>query len=761
MNRMAFKHRPLPDPPRGSHATAGPDAIDLASIAGALRRGRWLILGCIVVAGLIAVQVLRTSKPVYFSNVEILLDTRQERIVGVEQIVSDLNVSNSTVAGEVAVLQSNLLLGRVVDQLDLVNNPAFDPYLVEEPGVAARMVDGVKTQLAQFGLLQNVPEPMPDAAGDTSGTLSAQDARNLVIWQLRRNLSIFQSGISYVITVSMSAHDPALAARIANAVADQYIEDQLAGKLLATQRAIDWLDNRLVELEGALRTAEDAVVEFRALQIRDQGGNVQGVAQQLSQLNAAVVDARNERAAAEARLTQAQRLLNENGPEAAAAALNTPRLTSLDTEMADLERRRAQLATRMGPQHPDMLAVDLALNDLKRDRVAAIDTGIKELESALAQARARQNAVSDDIKGTLQRQLDLSRTSVRLSQLERSASATRQVYESFLNRFQETTQQLEFQRPDARIITEAQPPLSPARPRKKLIIVVALFLGGILGVATCFAKEAMDRSIRQPKQLERLTGTKVLASLPRLAAPGPLRNLLYRKRHQHDALIYDEGLRVLRYTLTNPASRRPPPKVVMLTGADWNVGCSVTAQGLAQVLSAIGQDVVIVESNFRRPKQAELWGVKDTDTTLNSYLAGDVDLAQVFARHVEKRVWVVTAARTTGNAADLLSGDRFRVLIEGLSAQFDTVILDAPPAMGVADTTILADVADAVVVVARSGRTRGDAVVSAMQLIGASGAPVLGTVLTDAEIRRKGLPVSAPQPPVAKQPAFAEGMTDA
>lgn len=760
MNRMAFKHRPLPDPPRVNAGLPSQDVIDLASIIGALRRNRWLIVACIIVSGLIAVQVLRTSKPVYFSNVEILLDTRQERIVGVEQIVSDLNVSNSTVAGEVAVLQSNLLLGRVVDELDLVTNPAFDPYLVEEPGPIARLVDAAKIQLAQIGLLEKVPEPMPDAAADPAGTLSAQDARNLVIWQLRRNLSIFQSGISYVITVSMSAHDPELAARIANAVADQYIEDQLAGKLLATQRAIDWLDNRLVELEGALRTAEDAVVEFRALQIRDQGGNVQGVAQQLSQLNAAVVDARNERAAAEARLTQAQRLLNENGPEAAAAALNTPRLTSLDTEMADLERRRAQLATRMGAQHPDMLALELALDDLRRDRVAAIDTGIKELDASLAQAKARQSAISDDIRSTLQRQLDLSRTSVRLSQLERSASATRQVYESFLNRFQETTQQLEFQRPDARIITEAQPPLSPARPRKKLIIVVALFLGGILGVATCFVKEALDRSIRQPKQLERITGVKVLASLPKLPAPGPLRNLLHRKRRKQDALIYDEGLRMLRYALTNPASRRPP-KVVMLTGADWNVGCSVTAQGLAGVLSAIGQDVVIVESNFRHPKQAEIWGVENTDTTLNSYLTGDADLAQVFARHVEKRIWIVTAAQTAGNAADLLSGDRFRTLIEGLSAQFDTVILDAPPAMGVADTTILADVADAVIVVARSGRTRGDAVVSAIQLIGASGAPVAGTVLTDVEIGRKTLPLTTSQPSTVKQTAFVERLTDA
>ncbi|MBU1834620.1 MAG: hypothetical protein KJ834_01095 [Alphaproteobacteria bacterium] len=222
MNRMAFKHRPLPDPPRVNAGLPSQDVIDLASIIGALRRNRWLIVACIVVSGLIAVQVLRTSKPVYFSNVEILLDTRQERIVGVEQIVSDLNVSNSTVAGEVAVLQSNLLLGRVVDQLDLVTNPAFDPYLVEEPGPITRLVDAAKIQLAQIGLLEKVPEPMPDAAADPAGTLSAQDARNLVIWQLRRNLSIFQSGISYVITVSMSAHDPELAARIANAVADQY-----------------------------------------------------------------------------------------------------------------------------------------------------------------------------------------------------------------------------------------------------------------------------------------------------------------------------------------------------------------------------------------------------------------------------------------------------------------------------------------------------------------------------------------------------------
>jgi uncharacterized protein involved in exopolysaccharide biosynthesis/MinD-like ATPase involved in chromosome partitioning or flagellar assembly len=726
MNRQLPEPEPVPRRSKRHGPALEPDGIEAGALFAALWRSKWLILAFILISWALTFSVLRTVRPSYYSFVEVLLNTRQERVVGIEQVVSDLTVTNSVVAGEIAVLRSNLLLGQVVDDLDLMQHPDFDPYKIAEPGLFQRAADVV---LVQLGLSEKPSEPMPDTSGDVETGLSDQDARNIVIWQVRRNLSVYQSGISYVISISMQAHDPDIAAAIANAVAERYIQDQLGAKLAATQRAIAWLDNRLIELETQLRDAEDVVVEFLAEQVLEEGGDKASVAQQLTEMNRAIVAARNDRAAAEARLDHVRRLMAEGGPEAAAAALSTSRLTSLDAELANLDRQRAQLATRLGPRHPEMLSLQLAIDDLLLDRVAAIRAGVSELEAAVAQALGRERAIREDIGIAQLLQVDLSRSSVRLSQLERSASAMRQVYESFLARFQETTQQLEFQRPDARIITDAQSALSPARPRTKLILAVALTLGAILGIVAALVREALDRSVRTARELSQLTGLPVLGTLPRVRFRGKgvgwQREQLWLQRISG----YAEGLRLLRFGLMNPPAGAPP-RIVMLTGADWGAGASTTVLGLGRAMAAIGLRVVIVDANFRHPDQAQFLGQQPTGPDTDDYLNGAATGEDITLVEVEPRLSLVPAIRSAGRAADILSAPRFRTLIDGLAERHDMVLIDAPPATGLADTTVLARLAEAVVVVVRSRQSRESTVVAAIDALEDAGGLVVGTVLS-------------------------------
>ena len=743
MNRHASDHDPRSwrlTTPRTPEPE--PDGMELASLFAALWRNKWLILACIAMAGVIAYSVLRTVRPSYYSFAEVLLDTRQERVVGVEQVTSDLTVTNSVVAGEIAVMRSNILLGQVVDDLGLMQHPDFDPRLVAEPGLVQQWADAA---MAALGLGEEAAEPMPSISEEATSGLSDQDARNIVIWQVRRNLSVYQSGISYVISISVQAHDPDIAAAIANAVAAHYIQDQLAAKLAATQRAIAWLDNRLIELEGQLRNAEDAVVEFRAQQVLEEGGDEGSVAQQLTEMNRAIVAARTDRAAAEARLAYVQRLAADGGPEAAAATLSTPRLGSLDAELANLERQRAQLSSRLGPRHPEMLSLKLAIDDLLRDRGAAIRSAISDLEAAVAQALGRETAIRDDIVTAQLLQVQLSRSSVRLSQLGRAASAMRQVYESFLARFQETTQQLEFQRADARVITEAQPSLAPSRPRTKLILAVALVLGAILGVVVSLIRAALDFSVRNPQDLARQTGLPVLGVLPlqRSMKAGWQQDELRRPQLSR----YAEGLRQVRFGLMGNASH-PAPGVVMLTAAERGVGTSTTVLGLSRAMAAIGRTVVILDANFRQPDQAKLLAQAPTGPRIEHYLVGSASVDQITMVEVETRLSLVPAGSGSIPTADILSAPRFGALIEDLRARHDVVLIDAPHVMGHADATILASLADAVVVLVRAERSRRDTVTAAIDALEKAEGHVLGTVLTHA--RNKYQQAVAPPNPFGR-----------
>ena len=195
-----------------------------------------------------------------------------------------------------------------------------------------------------------------------------------------------------MIDIGARAADPEIAAAIANAVADQYLVDQQAIKQAATQRAIVWLDNRLADLETQLRGAEDAVVDFLAELSLEEGGNEESVAQQPAELNKAFVAAQSDRSAAAARLDHVRSLLSTGGHEAAAIAMDLPRLVSLDQERATLGRELAKLGDRLGRLHPEMIALRSALDDLNRDRRSAIESGLGEIEAELYQAQGARTA---------------------------------------------------------------------------------------------------------------------------------------------------------------------------------------------------------------------------------------------------------------------------------------------------------------------------------------------------------------------------------
>lgn len=719
-----FPYRPVPD-----RSTQDAGRVDLGVLARSLYRRKIIIVLFVALAAALALAILGTIRPGFSSYAQVLLNTRQERVVGVEQVVADLNVTNSVVAGEIAVLRSNELIGRVVDRLGLMDHPDFDPRLAPEPGLLQRASQPVK--LWANALLGRDADAPPDVEGGTGG-LTATDARNLVIWQVRSNLTAMQSGISYVIGITTHAHDPQIASDIANAVAEEYIDNQLEAKQEATRRAIRWLDNRLVELELQLRTAEDAVVNFLADQAMRGEGNAESITQQLYELNRTIVVARSERSLADSRLTHVTAILERDGPEAAAEVLSSPQLISLNTERAGLARDIARNEERLGSQHPVMVRLRSAMADLQRDQTAAVMAAIGELEAALAQAAGRQAAVETAINQAHLLQVELSRDSVRLRQLERGASAMRNVYESFLARFQETTQQLEFQRADARIISRAEPAVVPSRPRKQLIMAVALVVGAALGMAFAIIREIMDRSVRRSADLFRISNLPVLSVLPRVRRRGSDAAWQRRELRQRTLSPYAENLRMLRAEVLSPY-HGTRGRTVMFTSPEAGPDCAMTVLGLARVIADLGQRVLIIDANFRGPVLHDLLGLKPTAARLADHITGSATPEDVTVVNAEPCLSIIPAWDKRSDAGDLVMSDRLRTLIGRMVQQHDMVLVNAPPTLGIADAKVLAGLADSVVLVVRAGLTTEDDLVAALSALDDADAKVIGTVLTQAD----------------------------
>ena len=692
-----------------------PETVEFRELLALVWRGKWTVLGLGVIAAAIAALILSQTPNRFDARTEILIDPRDRRTVDFDQVIGDLPVDNAVVASEIAVLRSNRLLGDVVDALGLAADPEFGSA---SPGRLVRAETLARTWLPALA-------DGPRLFAQTS----PGDARLRAISALDRTLSASQKGRSYVIALTARSADPAKAAKIANTLASIYIEDQLASKYEATERASAFLSRRIADLKQRAEASDAAVEQYRADQSVGEARGQAVAEQQLAEINSQLVTARAARAEAEARHDQIRRRIDEQGETAAANLLSSPLILSLRQQRAEVKRREAELATRYGPKHPKMINVKAELGDIR----SAISTELRKRVASLANdvevALAREAALTAALTDVEDRNVDLSRASVGLRQLEREANANRRIYEDVLTRAKETAETGELQQADARIIARADPPLAPAAPRKTLIAGLAAIGGGLAGLGLVFLAELMANTFRTGSEAQRITGLPVLAKLPAVRAARRRGRVLDNLRSTPNSALA-EAVRGLRNALVL-ANLDKPPKTVMITSAAPGEGKSTTSLALAYLSARMGKRAVVVECDLRRPSLAKaLGGAADDDRDLVAALRGGIELEEALWPVGDDGAFALPVARPTPQAADILSSERFSDLVERLTRSFDLVVLDTPPALAVSDTAAVARVADAAVFLTRWDHTPRQAVTESLAKLEEAGAPAVGLALT-------------------------------
>ena len=665
---------------RGAEAT-----VDLGFIADVIRRRKWLILACTLLAlgGMYA--YVKRAVPVYTAYSQVILDTRQERVTDVEQIVSDLAVSNSVIAGEIVSLKSNTLIGRVVDKLNLAGE--------------AKGQGGVPPEL-----------------------------RDRMIQKVTANLTVAQVGISYAIGISYKANDPKQAARFANALAEEYIADQVATKRASTLRATAWLQKRLGELSSAVEAADQAILDLRAKTADEVGANQETTAQYLVDLNSRLVATASERSDARVRYEIVSQRLKDSGLTAVAHVVSSPLLETLQRERIDIASEQAQTDARLGRRHPDTVRLDARVKDLDERTEAEVRRIIESMKSDVDVATQREAALQNQIKDIEKRLVTLSAAAVKLNQLEREASAMRMVYENFLSRLTETNAQSDFQRPDARIVTVAVPPTAPTSPRKKLLLMVAGVFGLSLGIAGAFLHEAVTSRVHASGELRQITACPVLGMIP-IEPRRRKRPWLADVLSRGDYSPYLDAISALRAQLFDVRSVGRP-KVLMLTSALQGEGKSSTCAALAAVLPRVSISAVLLDLDLRRSMTRGVLDLSSQQGCVVDYLAGRIELSELKPAELPFGLRVLAPLRSSPNSADLLASPRLGELVTMLSRQFNVVLIDAPPVLDIADALVLSRHVDTTLLVVRSGMTPKTLVTSAIERLEEAGAPVIGTVMT-------------------------------
>ncbi|MBO6634164.1 polysaccharide biosynthesis tyrosine autokinase [Parvibaculum sp.] len=701
------------------------EGIDIHALIAMFRRRIWLVLGIAAVLFVCAFLVLQTLTPKFTASTVVMIETRREQVVDIESVLSDLSPKGGVVNTQAALIKSKSVVTRVIDKLGLEGDPEFNPMLRSEQG----------------GVGGWLPNWLTNLSGSPK-TLSPEERERVesetVFRSVLAGLETNPNSSTLSIEISFTSTDREKAARIANAVAEAYVLDQLEAKFEATRRANEWLTERLSELRTQLDEAERAVEIFRTendlVSANTDGGTLNE--QQLSELNSQLILARAERAAKQARYDRLQEIMKRGGNvDAIGEVLSSPVITGLRQQQAELARRQAELSSRYGPRHPEILKVQAEQRDLGREISQEIGRIADGMRNEVDVAATRERSLQESLEGLTKRASGDNQAFVQLRALERDATATRTLYESFLTRFRQTSEQQDLLTPDARVISEASIPTSPSEPKMNVLLAGALIaaLGAGLGCAVLL--ELLDDTFHTTTQIEETLGVANLGVVPLVDRATAGRDQPQEFLQKKPLSSYAEAFRGLRTALAL-SNVDKPPKVVLFTSSLPGEGKTTAAASFALAASKAGSKVILLDCDLRRPKAVEALKLKKPEAGLVEYLAQQAALDDVLLHH-ESGLDVIPIVAGTANPTELLGSQHMKDLMAHLRRTYDLVVIDSAPVLPVSDTRQLAKLVDTTLFVVQWNKTPKAAAKNAIREFFTFGLPLAGVVLAQVDLSQQ------------------------
>ncbi|HTR83857.1 MAG TPA: AAA family ATPase [Reyranella sp.] len=688
-----------------------------------LNRRKALIVGSGLAAVALMALIIAQATPLYKASSRIMLDTRTFKVVNTESALSGVDTLNiGAIQSELEVIQSEFLIGRVVDRLGLASNPEFNG--TKPPGFLDTTLEPIRDlwHSGVASILAPAPPPkapQPAQAARPGRTEDSDPGRRAAIGTVSGHLSVQLLGRTFVIMITVESTDGTMSARIANAIAEVYLADQVDNKNEANRRATEWLEERLAELRRNLQVAEEAVATYR----RDKGlaGSPEGVVstQTLSDLNAKYLNAKTRRIEKEGRLVALSKAsLNPNELANIQEVASNGTLGALRTQEQELTRRIAELSTQFGPNHPKIVQAQSELTQVRSRFLQQTQSITLAIRAELDAAKSEEEELKAQVERASVLSASTSQYEAELKQLEREAASNRTLYESFLNRFKELREQQDIQRADARILAYAWPSGSPSSPQYKTGLFAAFIIGCLLGMAGAIAAEKLDRVFRSASQVEKATGVAVLGMVPLVKGSIGTRSTIVTQVVERTTSSAAEALRAV-FTAISLSNLDRPARVIAVTSSTPGEGKTTFASALGGLLTKMNASrrVLLVDLDLRQAKLATALGLKDRGGTIDEYLMGTKTLDECIHRHEPSGVDYICARSETPNAPEVLESHAMKAALATFADRYDLVLLDSPPVMAVSDARIIAQLADYTIFIVHWAKTPRDVVKSAVSAL--------------------------------------------
>ena len=739
-----------------------------------------------------------TATPEYKATSTLLIESQANTSISFEELVGAESESQDYYETQYELLKSRGLAKRVVDVMDLWSDPELASRAgqsradtssagssTESSGLAG-MVDGVRNSLGlkgesknDQGVVMNLDNPEVSGtsqATDASGAplseaasaeidrrvLSGQDvpqfsvgltedsfgdsgelsqSQQIVLRNFMARLSIEPVRKTKLVKISYASEDPVHAAKVANAVSEQYIDSYLDAKLELTTRASSWLTERLTQLKGVLDESEDRLIAFKQENgLVDVDGSVGRLnEQELLMATAELAQARSELAAKADVYREVQTLQGQPALLGSIPAFQAdPLVQGVKIDQGQAQRQLDELRNRYGDKHPrvvdansQLATLNLALEGHVARVVGSIAKEYQLAQQRVASIEAKLSTGKNEIQaiGTKKFELDA---------LDREVTINRTIYDTFFSRITEAKSADGLESANARIADYAQTPVDPFKPKKQLIIALAALGSLILSMLMAFLYEQMDDTIKGTSDVEKTLGLKLLGILP-LIKGGlfnaklnlPLSPLEIPEKNR----TFAESVNTARTAicLDDKDSIR---KVITITSSIPGEGKSTAAINLAYSLSQL-ERVLLIDCDMRRPTIAKAAGLDRNITGLSNLITNTAAARDCIVRGVFEGAFdILPSGPLAEQPLELLSSKRFEKILQQLGKHYDRIVIDSAPTQAVSDALVLARLSNAVVYIIKSNETSMELVKRGIQRLRQVNAPLAGALITQVDIHK-------------------------
>lgn len=735
-----------------------------------IQKRRKLIIICAVAATVCAVLISLNLPKIYEAKVKFKLELSEAKPTFFTELYTPQRVD--PVESELEIIRSRTLARSVVKKLGLnfvINNhnrQLFDSILIRDNFVPGKYLMKFDDDHDKFVIVNNKAEIIGNGTinslfdnGDLRFLLKEKPAKNYLEFSvlnvenatedLISNISASQIKNTALVMLKARSTMPEMAAKIANTLSQEYILYTLESLRESARGSKEFIESQIKIFGIELDSAEEKLRKYK------QKSGVFLLSETAREIinSLAQFEVEKEKAVVELNETESsiKKLESELARDEASYGYykkiasfptisNSPLILKLKDQLKTLELQKQEYQNdplKLKEIEEQISQIEQEINKTSKQIALAgpsagdpvfqsVITNIINSETKLIALQSRIDALNQIIEQHNRRLKQLPEAEVNLAQLERQKKANEEIYTMLLGKLEESKIAEAIQISQARIIDYAIIPDEPVEPKLKQNSILGLLLGVLIGLGGAFLLEYLNTSIRSSKEIEELTEISVLANIPMVKNKHPIDIPIINEPHSDIA----EAYRILRTNILFSAATRSI-KSLLVTSTVPQEGKTTTCINLGITFAQLGQKVIILDCDFRRPKLHNYFKslVKDNHHGLSDILINQIKMSDALIKLPFENLYFITSGTIPSNPAELLGSSRMLEVIDDLKNNFQFILIDAPPALGIADARVLGRVCDGIIVVVMSGKTERNALLEIKEELERAGEKIIGFVL--------------------------------